>query len=282
MGLLINIIKNTEMKSINKIFFMLVAVATFMLTSCSDDDYAPGIITNAEGLNVFFDASNESAVILGPTTNEFSIVVSRNKTDKAVSVPLTVSDLNSDLFEVPTRVDFSAGEASKTITIKVNEGMQMFVAYPLSIAIDPSYTTPYAESTVYPRAELEITKEDYAPYATGLYSSEFWEDDDANPLETDVTLEYSEILKQYRLKECWGKKTGVIIFTWEGAEAVELITTAVSVGLDAGDYGNVTANKSGECTYDANSKTFAFPFKWTVSAGSFGVYTDYYTIKSIL
>lgn len=89
----------------------------------------------------------------------------------------------------------------------------MFTTYLLSIAINPSFTTPYAESDVYPRAELNIVKEDYKPYATGTYYPEFWEDDEGNLLETDLTMEYSEILDSYRLSKCWGEGTGSVIFS---------------------------------------------------------------------
>lgn len=273
------------MKYINRLFLMLVGAAALTFASCSDDDddYAPGAATNAEGINVYFDSANKSAQAIGPTDTEFTLTLQRNKADKAISVPLSVSEVNADLFTVPQSVDFSAGEQTKNITIKVSDKMEMFTTYLLSIGIDPAFTTPYAQSDVFPRMELSIVKEDYKPYATGTYYSEFWGDEDGNPLETEVVLEYSEILDNYRLAGCWGAGTGSVIFSWDKAENVELASNSIAVGLNADPYGPVTANTTEEpCTYNAADKSFTFPFEWTVSLGSFGPATDVFVIENIL
>lgn len=270
------------MKFINKLFIVLAGVTAFTFASCSDDDdYAPGAATNPDGLNVYFDATNNSAVSLGPNDTEFTFTVSRNKTDKAVTVPFSVSEVNAHLFTLPQQVEFAAGESSKNITVKVSDEIEMFIAYSFSIALDPSFTTPYEETEVYPRLELSIVKEDYAPYATGTYSSEFMGDEDGNPMVTDnITMEYSEILGNYRLKDCWGAGTGSVVFTWDGAQAVEL--SSVVFKIEDPQYGPISPLGTEEaCTYDADSKTFTFPLEWTVSEGSFGEYPDSFTIEEI-
>jgi len=272
------------MKSINKLFIVLAGATALTFASCGDDnDYTPGAATNTEEINVYFDPANNSSLALGPDDSEFTITISRNKADKAISVPLSVSEVNAHLFTVPQQVDFSSGESTKEITIKVSNEVKMFITYQLSIAVDPSFTIPYAESDVFPRVELNIVKEDYKPYATGTYYSEFWGDDDGNLLETKVTMEYSEIQDNYRLSNCWGEGTGRVIFTWDGANSVELVENSIAVGLNADDYGAVTAVATEEpCTYDVSTKTFTFPFEWTVSAGSFGEYADTFVIESTL
>lgn len=271
------------MKFINKLFIVLAGVTTIILASCGDDnDYTPGATTNSEGLNVYFDPANNSSLALGPTDTEFKITISRNKADKAISVPLSISEVNTHLFVLPQQVEFASGELNKDITVKVSPDMEMFITYQLSIALDPSFTTPYAETEVYPRVELNIVKEDYKPYATGTYYSKFWGDEDDNFLETSVTMEYSKIQDNYRLKNCWGEGTGSVIFTWDGANVVKLVTTSIPVGLETGD-GAVTAIETeDECFYNVDNKTFTFPLEWTVSAGSYGVYPDSFTIEAIL
>ncbi|WP_321334732.1 hypothetical protein [uncultured Bacteroides sp.] len=267
------------MKLLNNLFLVLAGITVFTLTACGDDDnYSPGEVTNEEGLNVYFEASNNSSPVLGPTDTEFTLTVSRNKKGSAISVPLEVSKVYADLFTVPSSVDFEADEDTKTITIKVSDKMEMFTSYHLALSLDPSYTLPYVSNPdAYPNMELNIVKEDYAPYAEGTYISEGWETNE------NVTLEYSEILDNYRLKSCWGEGTGNVVFTWDGTSEVKLVTTSIPTGLIDSDYGAVTVLESDEnpCTYDGATKTFTFPLEWTVSAGSYGVYNDFFTIESM-
>jgi len=46
-------------------------------------------------------------------------------------------------------------------------------------------------------------------------------------------------------------------------------------------YGMVSAY-FGTCTYNTSTKKFTFPITWRVSAGSFGLYPDYYQIQTLL
>lgn len=143
----------------------------------------------------------------------------------------------------------------------------------------PANTQAYTQSEYYPRLELNIVKEDYIPYADGKFSDYIMSPDE-NPIETDQEMEYSAILNMYRLKSCWGTGTGSIIFSWEG-DKVTLQSTSIATGINDATYGAITASLAEEATYDEASKTFTFPFEFLVSAGSFGIYEESYTITSL-
>lgn len=267
------------MKILNKILFSGAIFTAAFLSGCSDDDYTPGEASNASGINVYFESPTNAEVALGPNDAEFTVTVGRNQTDNALSVPLKKTSVYSDMFEAPTQVDFAQGESSKTITIKIGNGMEMFESYPMTLVIDPAYTQAYTQSEYYPRLELNIVKEDYVPYADGKFSDYIMSPDE-NPIETDQEMEYSAILNMYRLKSCWGTGTGSIIFSWEG-DKVTLQSTSIATGINDATYGAITASLAEEATYDEASKTFTFPFEFLVSAGSFGIYEESYTITSL-
>ena len=267
------------MKLLNHIFFTGILLTSTLLSGCSDEDYTPGEASNASGLNVYFESPVNAEVALGPNDTEFTVTVGRNQTDTALSVPLKMSSTCAGLFEVPTQVDFAQGESSKTLTIKVSSDTQLFESYPMTLIIDPAYTQAYTQSSTYPRLELNVVKEDYVPYADGKFSDYFMSPDE-NPVYTDQEMEYSAILDMYRLKACWGTGTGNIVFAWKG-DKVELQSSSFATGINDATYGAVTASLAEDATYDEASKTFTFPLEFLVSAGSFGILYESYTITSL-
>lgn len=254
-------------------YFLLAVVSCCLFTACSDDeDYTPGTPSNANGDNVYFSADNEATLALGVDESEFTMTIERSNAGAAQSIPLKVATPHDSIFTVPVTVDFASGEGSKVIIIKTSDKMRMFKKYALSITIPEEYTQQYAETTTYPRMELNITKEDYKPYATGLYTSGYFEE------LWDATLEYSEILNLYRFPSCWVKGYDVT-FAWDGSEKVKVNNGNKFVtGYIHASYGMVSATP-GLCSYDASSKTFSFIYEWTVSAGTFGEIPDTFEVK---
>lgn len=252
---------------------MLVACTLCIaFTACSDDDdYTAGALSNTEGYNVYFAAENTSGVVLGLSDMEFTVTVSRSKTDVAENVPLTTSTVYNGIFIVPGSVSFSAGEADQDIVIKVTNQMQSFKKYALTILIDEAHTLQYKDQAVYPRLELTILKEDYEPYAEGTYYSDFFEE------EWPAILEYSELQNKYRFSNCWLEDGYDLIFAWDGANTIKMDSDKVETGYVDPSNGMVTAN-FGACTYNSSKQMFTFDIEWTVSAGSYGEYPDTFTI----
>lgn len=77
-----------------------------------------------------------------------------------------------------------------------------------------------------------------------------------------------------------GTGTGNIVFAWKG-DKVELQSSSFATGINDATYGAVTASLAEDATYDEASKTFTFPLEFLVSAGSFGILYESYTITSL-
>ena len=110
---------------------------------------------------------------------------------------------------------------------------------------------------------------DYQPLGTGTYASNFFGDT------WDVEVEYSEVGNRYRIADCWYDGYG-FAFSPNGSN-VTIYPSKVETGYVHRTYGMVSATDTGS-TYDEATKTFTFAFKWTVAAGSFGVYKEYLTL----
>lgn len=270
------------MKILNTLLIAGALCVSAGFVSCSDDDdYTPGNATNSQGLNVSFE--NTGSVVLSPDENSFKITLTRNNTNGDLTVPVKVVTL-TDVFTVPSEATFKSGESTTEITVSLNKQIDMFTNYKLTLSVPEEYSTPYDSTSVAdgqtPRAELNVSQEDYEPYATGTAVSYMLGEDDDTPQKlTGKTLEYSKIKDNYRIKSFWGDKTGDIIFTWDGKDKVEAAEESTPAGFDAGDYGAVTANFD-KMSYDASTKTFTFTITYSVSAGAFDPMNESFIITS--
>ncbi len=268
-------------------FSILLALLSVLLftTSCEDKfSQEPAPAYNTNSANVYFSSTNSSSIVLGLEATSFDIVVKREKTTSAQTVKLTPENSNGEIFTIPTEVSFAVGESQKNVTITVAD-MELMKSYHLAIQIDGNDTKPYVAQTVYPRIEINVLKEDFAPYANGTYSDYFFAPGD-DYIDWPITLEYSPMTTTYRLKDVWVEGYNVT-FKWDKAANVTMIGTTsgaykvIPTGYVHPTYGMVSAYY-GACSYNTNTKKFTFPITWRVSAGSFGTFADYYTITNLL
>lgn len=283
------------MKLINKNFMLLTFISALIFTACDDEiTRDPSPVTNPSSTNVYFAKDNISNPVLGIEQTSFDVQISREKTDKEQTVTLFADNAYDDIFNVPSSVTFAVGESNKNVTIKVTDKMELMKSYHLAIYVDGEQVSLYKEQSVvvgdkrvalYPRIELNVIKEDFAPYAKGTYSNLFFAAGDDYE-SSEKTLEYSPSTKVYRLKNCWVQGYDVK-FKWDGGAVVTMLGTTsgayvyVQTGSVHSTYGMISAYFKG-CTYNDASKKFTFPITWRVSAGSFGTYADYFTITQIL
>lgn len=269
---------------------LLAAAAAFLAAACNpiEETYVPGLPTG-ENDNVFFSPDNASSVVLPVDGTTFDVVVCREKTDGALTLPLEA--WTNGPFEIPESVAFAAGEAEATVTITAGTDMEMFKNYDVRLSVSDEYTHAYDTLYVYPRATISVVKEDYKPYANGQYLDYFFSGQG-----WDITMEYSEILKMYRLSDVWAPlgtgSTTDLTFAWDGTETVVMGASSYSTGVAMSDYGNVTAVvEDGSVWYGIPAGMlaeealdgFVFDFKWTVAAGSFGTgYPQFYIITEKL
>lgn len=270
---------------------LLAAAAAFLAAACNpiEETYVPGLPTG-ENDNVFFSPDNASSVVLPVDGTTFDVVVCREKTDGALTLPLEA--WTNGPFDIPESVAFAAGEAEATVTITAGTDMEMFKNYDVRLSVSDEYTHAYDTLDVFPRANITVVKEDYKPYAKGaffdmFFTGEGWE----------VVMEYSELLKTYRLCDVWAPlgtgSTTDLTFAWDGSETVVMGANSYSTGVSYANYGNVTVVvEEGSVYYgeipagfisENAMEGFIFDFTWTVSAGSFGNgYPQFYVITETL
>lgn len=273
------------MRTIKKFNIIFLAVG-LLLVGCKDEEILrdPSPAANPNSSNVYFSTTNNTNPVLALDQQSFKVYVIREKKAAAQDVTLSIADANVAIFDVPSKVSFPAGIDSAALEIKVKD-MELMKKYKLAITIDPEQSRPYAIQAVYPRLDLNVLKEDFAPFAEGTFVSEFFEDS------WPLTLEYSPATKIYRLQDAWGVETYDLTFKWDekvkpgevniiGSLNAAKDHISIKTGVIDADYGLVTANYpvANKNYYSSATKTFTFPVKWTVSAGSFGVYPETYTI----
>lgn len=259
-----------------KYLSVLTISAGCILTACSETEYEPGAQMNSDGDNVYFSSDNETNLALGTDATEFTLKVERDNAAEAQSIPLEVSTLSSEVFTVPATVEFGQGELESTITVQLGESMELFTEYKCTISIAEDYTQQYIEQDTYPRVEVTVLKEDYVTYATGIYSNYLFDP-------WNQTLEYSEILDQYRLPDLWSYGSDVV-FKWDGGSSVQLGYSSFETGVEYQAGAFITAEVVQDGTYSAEEKTFTFFYEYTVPSlgGTFNPGQDYFIVTEFL
>ena len=259
----------------NIIFMALSAVLLLAFACQKEDTYVPGKPT-VENDNVYFSPDNGTSAVLAVDETEVTVLLSRMDSTDALTVPVTAWTSHPAAFELPEKVEFAAGAATAEYKIKTTDSLDMFVNYPIRLSIPEELTNAYDTLDVYPRFALNVVKEDYKPYANGVWVDYFMYAAD-EPAQWEQILEYSEILDLYRFSDVWYPGYGVQ-FSWDGA-GNPVLAASYTTGVEDSTYGMITANTV-DATYSEN--VFVLTFEWTVSAGSFGVAPQIYTITEKL
>lgn len=122
------------MKIYSKLMMMLTAALAF--TACSDDDnFSAGEPEKAGVQSAYFNTDTYlNTIEVEPGGDTFQVTVSRWNTASAATVGLTVVSDESNVFDVPSSVNFDAGQADAVVTISAPRA-EGGVAYNLVIGI---------------------------------------------------------------------------------------------------------------------------------------------------
>jgi hypothetical protein len=251
-----------------------IVALSILFVGCSNEDVTrePSPAANPSSTNVYFSPTNISNPVLGIKQDTFSIKIGRKVTTGAQTVAITLENTYGDTIQAPSEVSFKAGDsiAKAVITTK---GLVLMKKYHVAIAIDQKQTKPYTPQSVYPRIELIILKEDYAPYAEGTFTSNFFE------AQWDQTLEYSPATTTYRFKDLYATGYNYLFKVDDKGVITQSPNAKVATGYVDDTYGmiSILANPA-KSKFDAATSTYTFYATFTVSAGSFGAYPETYTI----
>jgi hypothetical protein len=262
------------MKNMRKILMSAFGIA-LLLTACSEDyperteSYKPA----SDVMSVYFPSSEGGTVEITPTATTYEVKVSRMDSTKAAVIPLKKSYDISGLFTIPSSVTFAAGQKDATVQITFPDLVD-FRLYPIGLELDETYTNPYDSLVIgTSKLALTITQTDWTNYAVGEFTSEFFDGS------WSQTLQYSKILKRYKLTDLYATGYG-FQFSWDGSAAVDFVGETATGYIDS-DYGMIYATGDSDpkkSFYVADSKSFTFNIEFTVSAGSFGAYNEVFVI----
>ena len=283
---------------IDKLFVIgAMLVGAFAFSACSDDDDYKAGEPAGENNVTFLTYSNP---VMEKTATSFDVVLNRHTTQGTLSVPLEKL-IVPEGWNVPETANFAAGDSLATITVTPAADMSLNTDYDFVLRVPESYTNSYmqknGEVNTY---KVEVVKEDYEPFATGTYDETFFAE-----AQWPVTIEYSPGLDVYRIKSMlepmgdvagyhfyfkWNKETGEKQkFTQCASNGGK--QTSAQAGFEYGTYGMVSYawaagtndpakytgedNKNNFGGYLASENMFVLPWNHNVSAGSFGIGTDF-------
>ena len=275
------------MKKLFKNSYIALAVLALGFSSCTEEcDYIPAQPSAVETNEYYFDASQPASDLLGLTATEYVVTVERSGAVSAEEETIAIYAIaDEEIFTVPSTVTFAAGETKAEIVVGISDKMEPFKSYKFELSLAEELVNPYKEdnNSVY---VVTLMKEDYKPYAKGIYTWNFF------GIQYYQEIEYSELLGKYRMVAPFStpasayvaagygaEKGGDVVFTInEETGAITLDNISFISGLIHPSYGSVTANFEAGAVQDG---ALLFQYKWTVSAGSFGSKVDQVQIVEI-
>lgn len=266
------------MKIFNKLALVATMAAGISFTACQEEmAYEVGAPAAQDSAVVYF-ASNLSSVVLPLADSTFQVAIARNATEAATyNLNVTLEEGVNGAIVVPSTVTFEEGEVETTIDVAVTD-IELMKDYKVTIAIDEAWVNPYAagENIV---LSFNVKREDFAPYVQGTYVDYFLYGPE-QPY--GMVMEYSPATDVYRIQDCWGMGGGNLTFTWDGAEAVTVLSKTIATGYLHPSYGMVSANYLNDQCYavvEGNMVQLVFMINWTVSAGTFGDYPNLFVFE---
>lgn len=272
----------------NKFIIVAMVGLALVVASCSEEypERSASYVPASDVISAFFPVSNPSTVEVLPTDSFYTIVVSRLDTTEAATVKLNETSDISNMFSIPESITFAAGQKEAELKISFLDLVD-FQDYQYGIQLDESTTNPYDTlMTGSTRYVMNITQTDYVNYGIGTFSSPaFWGGD------WEQLLQYSAILDCYRFPNLFANGAH-ILFTWGGQESTVVMPLGTNysanwntqvTGSKDPDYGMITAYISklpANTYYVPATKTFKFYIQYIVSAGSFGKYTETFTVST--
>ena len=258
----IQLVRIIMKKYIYSVFLMMLGAVAF--TACSEDE---GQTPGSDSQPVITLYQYEVSGDYNPDNDCFIRVSANSVTTEAYYLAeltadkeargLSEADYANYVVENGTKLSDISGASEQDVYITDLHGV-----YTITV-VGVNGGTKTMKST-------EFSGLDFKPLGKGLYQSEFFEE--AWP----VDVEYSEVGNRYRISDCWYEGYG-FAFSPKGTN-VTVYPSKMETGYVHSKYGMVSVTDTGS-TYDEATKTFTFAFKWTVSAGSFGVYNEYLTLE---
>lgn len=263
------------MKKLFNISYIALFAVLALFSACTEsEDYTPAAQPPVENNGYRFNVDVNKEKVLNLSDTIFVIEVLRDSIANEETLELSVKA--DSIFDIPTSVTFAAGEAKAELVIGCSE-LKPFVKYAIEEIklVDDNLINPYEQ--IIPIISLKVYKEDYVPYANGVYTlSALW-----GGGSFEQVLEYSPILETYRFKNLWS--VGDVTFKITNQETMEFEMTeeVYNTGIDYQPGAPIVAYPIPEDNaFDAATNTFYFRWQFYVPAlgGGFSPMYEAYTI----
>ena len=254
-----------------------VAIATVALfTACDQDNEAA--VYSLQGQGLAFINTDLGSVEVPASDPNFKITIARGnangaltgKVDKITAV-LGKDTVNYATYCTISDYTFESGSYTADISIKLLEALPIGQALNLTLECTDTQNLAPSSDIGTNTVTLAISKAyTWVDLGTGhYYSPEWWEED------FDVAIQKAEGFSQYKIKNLFEEGYD-IQFEITNANVVIVPKQASWVHSS---YGTVSLEGYADDgfvagTYDPSTKTATMTLRHTVSAGSFGAYTD--------
>ena len=174
---------------------MMAGVLSLAGCNNEEDTWTPGEETEV-AYQVYFTCENPKAEDLDPSeTSSYTLTLTRENDAEALTLPLEATG-DIDVFDVPSTVDFAAGEKDATILVAF-KGSENSGTYSCSVNIAPGkYNSPYTSFTT----SIDISQRicNWQVYVSDLRINDYY--NEALPSSYTVDLERDGNTNRYRLK----------------------------------------------------------------------------------
>ena len=149
------------MKTIMKYVYVTLLLIGLSLTSCTQNEWAPGAPESKNCYNVYFPEQKVSGELeVDPTDAlEFTVTICRENVDGDVTVPLNIDVNTQGKFTVSKAVFFDGSDEAE-ITITLADDVEIGVAYELGISVtDPRFVPQYTSDASKPLSHrISVTR----------------------------------------------------------------------------------------------------------------------------
>lgn len=262
-----------------KYLFGLALFAGLALTSCNTDN--EGALYHPSVQNVSFEASAPAQITVSSSSTEIPVRLVRAQTTDAYTAHYTLTDPKGIFTDANGgQVTFEKGMAEAIITLKANN-MEIGNAYSATLQLseaDKAQADTLTNSAIAKTTISVMCDYNWVSVGKGHYDSpEWWEDS----YDVNIVLAEGTSPKLYKIIGLF--EAGYDIkFTISDDNKVNVPAQAswkhssYGVVTLVGDADGKAAGYAG--LYDPATKKATFTLKHTVSAGSFGTFTDVLTM----
>lgn len=180
------------------------ALSLSLFSSCDTD--AEGILYESGKTEYAFASTLQKVELLPSDGNKISVPVYRNTTVGASTVTISieaVSENVKDLFSLVTpNVTFEDGKSMAEAVVSYQDINLLGAAdvYQFSLNFDETEASPSKQNSIQVSAQRRLT---FNEVGTGIFSTQFFGDEDGTPYLMDIVVEKAEEANVYRLLDVY-------------------------------------------------------------------------------